>query len=61
MKVLILSLVLRTVVIIAVLCFTFAMFYVTKNYKILYLLFLLLVCFFIPTYSYKEGKEDETK
>lgn len=56
MKAIVLSIVARLLIILFVLGFTFAMFYVTRNYNTLYLLFLILTCMFIPVYTYKDSE-----
>ena len=57
MKAVIVSLIARLVVILGVLAFVFAIVYVTGNTKFLWLLFLLVSVFFIPTYTYTENDE----
>ena len=51
MKVLIVGIIAKAVVILGVLGFTFAMYYVTHNLNMLWLLWLLLSVWFIPKYE----------
>lgn len=51
MKAIIISIIARVVVILGVLGFTFAMYYVTHNLNMLWLLWLLLCVWFIPKYE----------
>ena len=61
MKVLIFSIIARLIVILGVLGFTFAMYYVTHNLNMLWLLWLILSVMFIPRYDYSsEGGKKET-
>lgn len=48
MKALIISIIVKVIVILAVLGFTFAMYYVTQNINMLWLLWLMLIAEFIP-------------
>lgn len=57
MKVVIIALIAKVVVILSVLAFVFAIVYVTGNIKFLWLLFLLVSVYFIPTYTYTEKNE----
>lgn len=51
MKAIIISIISRVIVILGVLGFTFAMYYVTHNLNMLWLLWLLLSVCFIPKYE----------
>ena len=56
MKVLIVGIIAKAVVILGVLGFTFAMYYVTHNLNMLWLLWLLLCVWLIPTYQFNSKK-----
>ena len=51
MKAIIVSIIARAIVILGVLGFTFAMYYVTHNLNMLWLLWLLLCVWFIPKFT----------
>ena len=61
MKVLIVGIIAKAVVILGVLGFTFAMYYVTHNLNMLWLLWLLLCAWLIPTYSYNTKESQNNK
>ena len=61
MKAIIISIIARVIVILSVLGFTFAMYYVTHNLNMLWLLWLLLCAWLIPTYSYNHKEQQNNK
>lgn len=58
MKAIIVSIIAKLFVIIAVLAFVFGIVFTTKNYNYLWLLWLLLTVWLIPTYTYKRGYDN---
>ena len=61
MKVLTVGIIAKAVVILGVLGFTFAMYYVTHNLNMLWLLWLLLCVWLIPTYQFNSEKSAKNK
>lgn len=61
-RIIIISIICRTIAIIAVLAFVFGLVYISGSYSFLWLLLLIIACTFIPVYAYDsndETQEDE--
>lgn len=61
-RIIIISIICRTIAIIAVLAFVFGLVYISGSYSFLWLLLLIISCTYIPVYAYDsndETQEDE--